>query len=106
MSIHETEWGTIFRYQLLEDGQPLVLTDASEIKIRFLRKSGNVLEVSAVIEDPAQAIIAYTFQQGELTPKGTWKAQPHVHFPNGLWYGDIVTFEVKEIIPAPTVPAP
>jgi hypothetical protein len=101
---HVNDIGSIFRTSITEDGQPVDLTTATVMKIKFEKKNRETFEVDAVLtldedSNPVPGKMEYITVDGDLDIKGKWKVQGYVELAGG-WKGHsaIGTFIVSSNI--------
>ena len=97
--VHIGDEGTIVRISIFENGEPLDLTDASVIKMKFQRKDRTSFQVDGSIYGAAtNGVVQCVSSAAYFTGKGKMTVQVYLEYPSGKWHTSEAEFEVFENI--------
>ena len=98
--VHLYDRGTIVRVTIKEQGQPIDLTDAEEIRLLFQKKDRTTFEVIAIQwgADPLLGKVFFLSLATTFDVKGQWTIQAFIDYPSGEWHSTKETFTVNENI--------
>lgn len=93
--IYVGDEGTIFEVTLTESGAALDVSGATDLKIKFLKPDGTLVEKDAVlVTDGTDGKIAYTTLASDLDQDDSWEIQAWIRLPSGAWHSTSDRFTV------------
>lgn len=93
--IHQFDVGTKFMLEILDqEGEPVDLTTATSVTLKFKKPDYTTFIVSGFIEDINK--VNYFSQFNDLDLVGDWKVQAQVVLPGKSWNSTIAEFEVHK----------
>lgn len=93
--IHVDDFGTRHEIEVNVGGVPFDISAATVKTIRYRKPDETYIDKTAnFINDGADAMLLYTFEEGFIDQHGTWKYQVFLDFPTGEWRSTIEEFEV------------
>lgn len=96
VDIHQSDYGTVIRITLVENGLPVDLTDLTTRQILLKNPTGTVFtKTASLASGVTDGMIKYTAESGLFEVPGTWQVQGRVAGTSTNFYSDIGTFDVK-----------
>lgn len=103
--IHQNDIGTVFRINLVDNGDPVDLTGQTLLEIRFKKPSGTVVVQDADIPSGGETLgqLEYVTQAAasgateDLDEVGLWELRAKITLPTGTWTSEKDQFKVNEI---------
>ena len=79
------------------DGSALDISTATAMDFVFRKPDLSVIaRAASFLTDGSDGVLRYIASSSDLDQSGTWSYQAEVTLPSGLWYSDIVEFEVYQ----------
>jgi hypothetical protein len=87
--------GTVFVITITEDGDPVDISTATDMEIRFLKPSGETASLAAAhTTDGTDGKLEGTTTVDFIDETGFWSMQGFIELPSGAWHSEASDFRV------------
>lgn len=96
------DYGNVFSSTIRDDdGNPVDLTDATSVVMRFRSPDGVGIDKAMTVDDPTGGGAFYVIESGLFSLSGRWFIQVMTIFADSAFSSNPESFMVYDVLPAP-----